>query len=146
MFSCVTFSSNHVWSSYLMVMSWCHVQGCTAQVMGDKGFRGSSKGIAETNPAWPYSRWGLPLTEWIYLFIFKTLSLPWGWQSTGRRLRGRTRPGDALYYGPPRPPSSYALVMSLSSGCHVISSCQVTFFCHVMSYHYVMSLCHGMLL
>jgi hypothetical protein len=145
------FSSNHVWSSYLMVMSWCHVQGCTGH--GGSGIQGSSKRIAETNHGWPNSRWGLPSTEWIYLFIFKTLSLPWGWLPTGRRLRGRTRPGYALYYGslptlqllcPDHVmPNRHLVVMSYH---HVKWRCPFMLSCHVMSYGYVMSLCHGMLL
>jgi hypothetical protein len=161
------FSSNHVWSSYLVVMSWCRIQGCTGH--GGLGIQGSSKSIAGTNPGWPNIRWGLPSTEWICLFIFNTLSLLWEWLPTGRRLRGRTRLRDSLYYGPPRLPSSYALVMLCqivipwhhvmmkwhndkvmlschfkSSGWHVISLCQVTLSCYVvMSSCYVfMSCCH----
>jgi hypothetical protein len=86
-----------------------HVLVSSSGVHSSWGIREFSKSIAETNPGWPNSRWGWPSTEWIYLFISKTLSLLWGWLPTGRRFMGRTRPRDVLYFGPTRPPSSYAL-------------------------------------
>jgi hypothetical protein len=156
-------------------MSWCQVEGCTAH-----GGSGSSvKALLKPTPAdrcWPMLTdcWGWPSTEWIYLFISKTLSLLWSWLPTGRRLRGRTRSRDPLYYGPPLhicpgqwscyATSSYHGTMSwwnvmtiryvVMLSCHVVMSShlvvmsyhQVKSRCSVMSYRYVMSFCNGMLL
>jgi hypothetical protein len=80
-----------------------HVLVSSSGVDSSWGIREFSKSIAETNPGWPN--------------IFKTLSLLWGWLPTGRRLRGRTRPRDALYLDPPDPPGPMP--------CHVMPRCHI---------------------
>jgi hypothetical protein len=191
-------SCRHVITSCHVVMLCCHVVSClnvlcfqvimsgiipcghvmvsSSGVHRSWGIRGPVKVLLKQTLADLTAAGDGHLQSEFHLFIFKTLNLLWGWLPTGRRLRGRTRPRDPLYYGPPRPPCSYALVMLCniviswhhvmmtchddqicshvnmscrhvkSYGCHVISPCQVTLSCHVMSYRYVMSLCNGILL